>query len=69
MSTYSLNLRGQLNRRLTINEMDGNFLYLQESIVSLSNQNTGRSVGEVRPKGDVGAFLDRFLKNSGGKSW
>ena len=30
MSTYSLNLRSNLNRRLTINEMDGNFLYLQE---------------------------------------
>lgn len=34
MSTYSLNLRGELNRRLSINEMDGNFLYLQELALS-----------------------------------
>jgi hypothetical protein len=34
MSTYSLNLRSDLKRRLTINEMDGNFLYLQDLAIS-----------------------------------
>jgi len=30
-STYSLTLRGDLDRKLTIEEMDNNFLYLQEN--------------------------------------
>jgi hypothetical protein len=38
MSTYSLVLRGQIGRRLTIAEMDGNFQYLEE--ISLSGGGT-----------------------------
>jgi hypothetical protein len=30
MSTYSLTLRGTLNRKLTITEMDDNFRYLED---------------------------------------
>ncbi len=40
MSTYSLTLRGNLNRRLTIEEMDSNFLYLQSKFGGDITQNT-----------------------------
>ena len=32
MPTYSLTLRQDIGRRLTISEMDGNFLYLQDGV-------------------------------------
>lgn len=41
MSTYSLNLRSELNRRLTISEMDGNFLYLEKLTQEIATGITG----------------------------
>jgi len=43
MSTQSLTLRGQIGRRLTIDEMDGNLIYLES-----------RSIGTTGPQGPSG---------------
>ena len=69
MSTYSLTLRSEKQRRLTINEMDGNFLYLQDLAISAT---AGQGIvgptgpqgpqgldgidGDVGPKGATGAI-------------
>ena len=45
MSNYSLNLRNDLNRRLTVNELDNNFLYLQELAISGTTSNTRTTNG------------------------
>ena len=47
MATYSLTLRGDLGRKLTIQEMDENFLYVL--------QNASGGSGATGPQGDIGA--------------
>lgn len=47
MPTYSLTLRGDLGRKLTIQEMDENFLYVL--------QNASGGSGATGPQGDIGA--------------
>jgi len=55
MSTYSLNLRSDLKRRLTINEMDGNFLYLQDLAISATaGQGIVGPTGAAGPQGATG---------------
>jgi hypothetical protein len=57
MSTYSLNLRSLLNRRLTINEMDGNFLYLQDLAISATaGQGIVGPTGATGPRGATGSI-------------
>lgn len=52
MPTYSLTLRGDLNRRLSISELDENFQYLQQ----LAQSGTGGGgTGSVGPQGPAGA--------------
>ena len=50
MSTYSLNLRSNLDRKLTISEMDGNFLYLKDLAILGTS-----SIGPTGPAGNNGA--------------
>ena len=58
MSTYSLTLRENLGRKLTIQEMDGNFQYLD-------NKSGGGSqnLTDVLSKGDT---FSRFMQVIGG---
>lgn len=52
MPTYSLTLRGDLTRRLSITELDDNFRYLQQ----LAQSGTGSGgTGSVGPQGPAGA--------------
>ena len=52
MSTYSLHLRSNMERRLSVAEMDGNFLYLEE--LALTN-NGGTGSGTSGTSGTSGA--------------
>lgn len=52
MPTYSLTLRGSLNRRMYTEELDNNFLYLQQ--LALSGTSSG-GTGSVGPQGPAGA--------------
>ena len=55
MSTYSLTLRGEIKRRLNINEMDGNFLYLQDLAISATaGQGIVGATGPAGPQGTTG---------------
>jgi hypothetical protein len=62
MSTYSLNLRSEKNRRLTINEMDGNFLYLQDLALSATSSIV------TGPRGATGATGSTGLRGATGST-
>ena len=60
MPTYSLILRGEISRKITVEELDGNFLYL-ESISGGGSASTGpqgdqgpQGFGSQGPQGDQG---------------
>lgn len=52
MPTYSLTLRAPLDRRLTIKEVDDNWLYLEQLAISGT---AGGGTGSVGPQGPAGA--------------
>ncbi len=59
MSTYSLVLRGQIDRKLTISDLDNNFLYLEGlsglgSTGSTGPQGSIGSTGSTGPQGSIG---------------
>jgi len=58
MPTYSLTLRSDLNRKLTIEELDNNSLYLQQLALSGTSSGGGSgatgSVGATGPQGATG---------------
>ena len=68
MPTQSLVLRGQINRRLTISEMDGNFTYLENLAQSSDNSLEegyillGSGVGNPAT-GSNNLTFDKFCKN------
>ena len=63
MPTYSLTLRTDLGRRLTIAESDENLLYLQD----LSGGGTG-SIGPAGPQGATGSQGDQGIQGATGAS-
>jgi hypothetical protein len=57
MSTYSLTLRQVKDSKLTISEMDNNFLYLQSLSLNSATGSTGPQgeIGATGPQGEIGA--------------
>lgn len=66
MPTYSLTLRGSLDRRLTIEETDNNWLYLQELALSGSGGATGPQgeTGATGPQGPTGSGTENTFTMS-----
>ena len=62
MSTYSLTLRGDLGRKLTTEELDGNFTYLEGLIGTASG--TQGPQGPQGPAGGGGLINFQQLKVS-----
>ena len=52
--TYSLILRENINRRLTIQEMDGNFLYLENLALNFGATGPQGPIGDPGPQGPIG---------------
>ena len=62
MSTYSLTLRGTLNRKLTITEMDDNFRYLED----IANASSGGGTSSLLDSNDnlLGGVGSSFISSS-----
>ena len=65
MSTYSLHLRSNMERRLSVAEMDGNFLYLEELAL---NNNGGPGSGTSGSSGSSGTSGSSGSSGTSGSS-